>query len=423
MLLNPNMLYMSKAEKFFFSSAVVLHFSFYGILAISLYFGLPNSYISAGVRCFTAMVAVWLFFASYMNGEFENSNMAIPFFLYMGYCGILLLVTEPAATADNYNAAAYGRLFFLYVYFSYAINPFLLFLLPPKRFFYLANRPSLVYIPSLFSLLVIIILFREMIFGTEELDFVVSHGINRATTKFAMAMVFMMSLYYIVFSDRKFYKLIFAFLGLGISVLSIGKSSSQSLLLSTGLICVIAFVYSLREKKSFFIVLTFAVLGMLAAIPYILTSEAFKRLRGLADIDLYYTYGTGYDVSRIYLLQEGWNTFKSSPIVGGNLYLPFGGYTHFFPMDVLMTCGVLGFPFLAFIFYIMAKGFIVSFRKLPQAYVWMLMFIGFEFSQGFFHGSYVTALGACISMMLAINMMFERFPDGIPDLSSGAPLR
>ena len=419
MILNPGSLYMSKSEKILFSTAVFINFVFYGILAVSLYFGLPNSYISGISRIIVMLISFYLFFDSLVKKEFGDITFTWPFFAYAAYCALLLFITNFSGSSSA--VAEYGRIYFIYIYLGYAIAPFLLFLMPPKRFYFLANNPWLVYIPSLLSMVLIAVFFSHFYLGIES-DSESPVSLNRANVTAATAMTLVMSLYYIIF-PKNVLKNIMGLLSMILVALAMMKSSSQSLLLSVAIVIIVVVCFSFRMKRALIKVGIGGMLAAIALIPVLVTSTGFQRLMMITDIDLYYIYGgKAYDYSRIDLIFQAWDVFLSSPVIGGNLYLDAGGtYSHFFPSDVLMVCGILGFPFLIYIFYILAQSFFVSLAKLPLSYCWLVMLIAYMFVESLVHGSYSVPILFHISIALTLAKMYRDYPFGIPDLSDDAP--
>ena len=411
MILNPDSLYMSKSEKILFSTAIFIHFVFSGVLAFSMYFGLPNAYISGVSRIIVMLISFYLFFDSLVKRELGDISFAWPFFLYAAYCVFLLMITN--VSGATYGALVYGRFYFAYIFLGYSIAPFLLFLMPSKRFFFLANNPWLVYLPSLISMALISIFYSEFYLGIEG-DGELTNQLNRAHVSGTTAFVFVMSLYYIVLAKGT-WKIIMGALSMILVAVALSRSSSQSMLVSAAIICIVLICFSFREKRSLIKVCVGGAIASVSLIPLIFLSEGFNRLVGLLGSDIQYT---GY--SRIDLVWEAWDVFMSSPILGGNLYLPDGSYSHFFPSDVLMVCGIFGFPFLIYIFYMLAQSFFVSLTKLPLAYAWMVMLISFVFVETLLHGNYGSAIMFHMGIALTLYKMYRDYPNGIPDLSDDA---
>lgn len=413
LLPSQDIYYISKPEKFFFSLAVVMYVMYQGVLAISLYYDLPNSYISAFMRLFPTVIAGVLFFNSLMNGDFGRMDWTVALqFVYLAYFFVVLFF----ARFDSFTeirTLQYGKLFMYYSVIAVNIFPFLLFFMPPRRFFYLANNPWLVFAPALFSVVVLFVLFRGMFFEGTSSSVAVSEGVNRATTTYVIALLFFMSLYYIVFS-MKLYKVLIALCTLVFSGVMIMKSSSQSLLVSCFLILVVTLLYSFKDRRSFIIMLFVSVVGLTASIPYLLLSKGFERLSNIVDVGLFYTYGGEYDVSRIDLAKQGFDLFLSSPIFGGYPFLPDGSYTHFFLVDMIMAAGILGILMIFAIFYITARFYLVSFARMPVTYVWIVMYVTFEGCQILFHGGAVSNACMAFGLIFTLHLIYNNTQGRLP---------
>lgn len=407
LLPNQRLYYLPKFEKFIFSAVFLLNYLFYGILSVSIYLGLPNSVISAGIKFSVFLGLSYLLLTALSRNEYTRLNTPTKIlFVYILYTFLLIMTFDYSVKLDV-NIMQYGKAYLLYLFFCQTMVGFFMYFLTKDRFLYLANNPWLIYVPNLASTSIIIFLYGDTL-GSDGSFAMLSAGINRATIKDPIAVGFIISFFWVIFS-RKIWTIFLGFLGLVISLYAVKISSSQSLIISLFLVCITALIFSFRNRTTFTLMICAFLLGVFVVIPYLWISQSFERLSQLANLDLLYTYGGTYDVSRIDLFLNGWNAFLSSPIVGGNAFLPDSGmYTHFFIMDAMMAAGILGIATIIAMGYLSIKVIKDSYRLLPLDYVWIVMMCVYYISQCFFHGSVTSLYSAPFALVITLSMLFER---------------
>ena len=394
---------MSLTEKIIFSTAIFMYFSFYGFLGLQNALGIHSSLYSAAYRLIPLGLSGILLLLTVMRKQNPRMDICMKsFMLYFLLMVIMLIIYQAPEFYTGTYGSSYGKIFYYYEFTAYSILPMTLFYLTPSRFEFLSRNTWLIFIPTFLSLSIILYYFGDILSGEYGgMDF---QGVNRATTKEPMGFMFVMSLYWIVFSG-KFSKFAIGMVGLAISLYSLKISSSQSLLLSAAAVCFVTFLLSFKNKSSLAITIVLGVIGASIALPYIMMSKGFQRLQNLMYLSDIYTYGGSYDVSRIDLIKQGLAMFAQSPIFGGNILTPMGGYCHFLFVDVLMAGGIIGFILMCIILYGCLKG-ALSISRLPTRYYWIVMISTYVFVQLLFHGKATALISMPVMLLLCANSFF-----------------
>ncbi|MBQ6534296.1 MAG: hypothetical protein IJI37_03930 [Opitutales bacterium] len=312
---------------------------------------------------------------------------------------VLAFKQQYALSADIKNSFVFR----IYIFLAYGTAYFFLFVMSPSRMQYFKKCDIYILACSLFSS--IIILFSGNIdLSTGD---VLAEGVSRATIKEPLMLLFIISAYWLFFCSFK-KKLIGAGCIL-IAFYGIYMSMSQSALISILLISfgILILSWFSHNTKNIMFILAAMPVALFAGASYMYSSKGFERLSHIVDWEVYYNAGSGYDTSRIELLNWGWEIFKSSPIVGLNPYLPNGSYTHFFVMDILMCMGVLGIVCLFAFFSSIIKGAINANRLCGTSAYWMILLCIYSLSQSIFHGSVTSIMSAGTSIMIGFSLYYN----------------
>lgn len=401
-----NMYSLPKLEKRAFLTAIFLNYMFYGILISGIHFGFHNSYISASIKIAVLLLSGGLFLYSVANNKYGRFSIWMKAeFAYILYMFFMLIIYTPPAFSTAYGSDM-GKIFNYYVFFAYGIAPFAIFLMTRERLLFLVNNEWIVFLPSFISTALILILFRDVLSSDYATVLLSGTGVNRATIAEPLMVLFAMSVFWVIFFN-KIWKFAFGCAGLLISLYGIYLSSSQSQLISAVAVCVVAFAFSVRKAKTMVISVIMGFFAVFAVIPYFVNAVGFKRLTKLFRLEEEYMLGGTYDVSRIDNIRESLAWFKASPIFGGKIYNSTGGYSHFFPADVLMAGGMIGAIIAIMVMIGCAKGVVGLARNTGQQGIWLVLFatpfVIFSLTQG----SYLSLISVFTAILLSAENAFK----------------
>ena len=151
--------------------------------------------------------------------------------------------------------------------------------------------------------------------------------------------------------------------------------------------------------------LAIIVVGVLGFGYFSIKSVALERLSNIFAIGDYYSFGGNYDVSRLDLMKQGFDLFLSSPVFGGNAYLPSGTYTHFYLIAILMATGLVGAALCVIVYIGVFNGVLYALKNLKTDHLWIIPFALFYMTQALFHGSLISVVSVPTGIFLALNLM------------------
>lgn len=392
-------------ERIAFSTAIFLFFFFFGFLGLQNALGIHSSMYSAVYRLVIIILSTAILLSSIIKRQYPVLNMPFKaFLLYIVLMVVMLVIYQAPDFDTGAYGSAYGKIFYYYEFISYSVLPALLFCLSPGRFEFLSRNTWLIFFPTLISLIIILFFFGNILSSDYFGLLSQNTGINRSTTKEPIGFMFVISLYWVVFS-KNFTKFVLGLIGLILSLYAIRISTSQSLLLSVAAVCFVTFLLSFKDKVSLSITVVLGAAGTLFAVPYIMLSRGFERLRNIIYLSDIYTYGGNYDASRIDLIRQGLALFFKSPIFGGNILTPMGGYCHFIIVDVLMAGGIIGFTLMLIIVYGCLRG-ALALARLSTRYYWIIMISTYISIQLLFHGKATALISMPVMLLLCANSYF-----------------
>ena len=391
-------------DKYIFIVGIILNFFSYGILNLQFAYNFHNPYIMAAVRLIMLACGSFLFFKSIIHREIKINLAGYCLILYVLYLFVLLAFWDKPSLSSRVYGSEFGKIFQYYSLFAYSFAPLFLFYLSKDRLLFLSDRPYLVFVPSFVATL-IILLFNIGDLGM--MDMSVHTGISRSSIKEPIAVMAVMAIYYMIFSDNLWKKLIFGFGGAVVSGIGVYLSTSQSIILSIGFVGIIAVILSFRNLKNLFSALVLGGSFLFIALPYLFVSRSWERLEKLFYLKTFYTMSdTKYDFSRIDLISQGWELFLSSPIIGGNPYLPNGGYTHTFIIDIMMGMGCIGILLTSIILWTCFKGALKIYTRLPVTSYWLILLCTYFFIEYLTHGSITSLISLPVAILLSVSTMF-----------------
>ena len=387
----------------------------YSILNLTLLYGVHSPYILGVLNLSVFSIVILLTIGSLINGEFGKLRAPIYcLVLYTIMVMIVLALYKPADQGMIKYDGGLGWISNFYFLMAYAIAPTLMYLAPRARFMFIVKNSWIIYVPALITVLIIIFFMGDL--GLEVVAGLSSPDVGRSTTKAPMGVLFVISMCWVVLG-KSIFKMLFGLVGAFIAVYAIRSSSSQSLLISSLLAFITLGFLSLKNKFSLLksVVLTIALIVGLGY--FVVDNVAFERLSNIFYVEDFYMFGGKYDVSRLEFAKQGMDLFLSSPICGGNAYLPMGTYTHFYLVDILMATGLIGAFLCVVVYFGMFKGFMYGLSHLKTEYLWIIPFAVFYMSQFFFHGSLISIIYIPTGIFLALYLMRENNIPPCPSVS------
>lgn len=365
---------MGRVEKFLFVSSIFLLFGYYGLLNVVIGMGVPSYFMSVGVRGYILGSSLYLLAISYARHSFPEFTRPIYFF----FTYVVLFLT--VFTFDNFSSYYQStaptinigfKQYYLYIIVFIYFSSFFLFFVDRIRFNYIVNTPIIFYAGFMFAVVLVLLVNRGAL-STLSLEGTSAYNINRGQTGTA-ATLYAMALYYFFFSNTLAKKVFLGCGGILLSVLNLVISDSRTSVLAFIVITLFYVFYIIRFfKKHIFSVL--ALLGALFLVallsfPFISQSNAYARFAKILFFMQEYTLTGSSEFDRIDLLHAGFSEFLKSPIWGGSVFIPGGLYSHFAPVDILMTTGILGGVITIVICVGMFRGFVFFLKEKQTSWI------------------------------------------------------
>lgn len=365
---------MGRVEKFLFVSSIFLLFGYYGLLNVVIGMGVPSYFMSVGVRGYILGSSLYLLAISYARHSFPEFTRPIYFF----FTYVVLFLT--VFTFDNFSSYYQStaptinigfKQYYLYIIVFIYFSSFFLFFVDRIRFNYIVNTPIIFYAGFMFAVVLVLLVNRGAL-STLSLEGTSAYNINRGQTGTA-ATLYAMALYYFFFSNTLAKKVFLGCGGILLSVLNLVISDSRTSVLAFIVITLFYVFYIIRFfKKHIFSVL--ALLGALFLVallsfPFISQSNAYARFAKIPFFMQEYTLTGSSEFDRIDLLHAGFSEFLKSPIWGGSVFIPGGLYSHFAPVDILMTTGILGGVITIVICVGMFRGFVFFLKEKQTSWI------------------------------------------------------
>ncbi|MDY6069577.1 MAG: O-antigen ligase family protein [Opitutales bacterium] len=219
---------------------------------------------------------------------------------------------------------------------------------------------------------VLVLLVNRGALSTLSLEGSSAYNINRAQTGTA-ATLYIMALYYFFFSNTLIKKVLLGGVGILLSVLNLVISDSRTSVLTFIVITMFYAFYIIRYvKKHIFSVLALfgaLFLGATLSFPFISQSNAYARFSKILFFMQEYTLTGSTEFDRIDLFNAGFSEFLKSPIWGGSVFIPGSLYTHFAPLDILMTTGIIGAAITIVICIGMFRGFVFFLKEKQTSWI------------------------------------------------------
>lgn len=390
---------------------------FYCYLNTTLYYGLHSPITSGILNLSSFFIMSAIFLHSLFTGEFGKINASIYAFVgytIMAFIVIMLYVSEDQVSS-RYDGGM-GAISDIYYFATASLLPVFCYLAPPARFMFILKNSWLLFVPALISALLVIFLIGDLAL---DHTFGAMTSIGRSSIKTPIGILMIMSACWFILGNQSILKMVFGLIGMMIAFQAMRYSSSQSLIISTGFSFFVIFILSFKSVFSLIKSVVIFIVGVSFIGKFVVNNVAIERLMSLLQIREIYTFGGSYDISRLELAREGFQLFLSSPIYGGNAYLPDGSYTHFFPSDVLMATGLIGAALCCIVLFGMFKGIIFAIRRLKPDHMWIVVLSLYFLMQAMFHGSLTSVISMHTAALLALNMMRTNnvriYPDE-PDL-------
>lgn len=392
-----------KVQKFFLTLVFFGVGLMYSLINLTLLYGMHSPYNMGVMNLIVFTILGFLFLRSIVYGEFGRMDASV--YALLLYSIAVLIVTALYNQADQ-GAIKYdgglGAVSNFYFFVAYAMIPTLMYFAPRARFMFVVRNSWLVYVPALITVLIIIFFIGDLeLYAYAGQDY---FGISRSTTKIPIGILFVISLCWIVLSDR-IIKVAFGVVGFLVAVYAMRGSASQSLIVSSMFSFLILTLISFKSRFSLVRALAIIVVGVLGFGYFSIKSVALERLSNIFAIGDYYSFGGNYDVSRLDLMKQGFDLFLSSPVFGGNAYLPSGTYTHFYLIDILMATGLVGAALCVIVYIGVFNGVLYALKKLKTDHLWIIPFALFYMTQALFHGSLISVVSVPTGIFLALNLM------------------
>lgn len=324
------------------------YFFFYGLLNLNFFLEIPTGIPSGLMRLTTFSLAGYFILKDFSNGEYPRmtaSIICLGVFLLYYLCVFVVDENVFGANVDVSTGRSMqrGKLEVAYLFFISYLSYFLIFFAGRKRMAYVLNNPSLVYIPSLLSVMVIIAT-NMRAFGTLDLyqTYLYDFGdVRRAAIITPVMNLIMVSPYLMFFSRNRLCNFFWGPLGCAAGLSCMLISDSRTTVVTVFLVLAFYAVVSIRHIYSAVYALVIYVAGAALFIPYLAISKAFDRVMKLESI-LDYNLTDNDQLSRIGLIRDGISQFFDSPIIGGHIYLIGGGYSHCTPVTIMYSTGLVG---------------------------------------------------------------------------------
>lgn len=365
---------MGRVEKFLFVSSIFLLFGYYGLLNVVIGMGVPSYFMSVGVRGYILGSSLYLLAISYARHSFPEFTR--PIYFFFTYVVLFLTVFAFDSFSSYYQSTAPTinigfKQYYLYIIVFIYFSSFFLFFVDRIRFNYIVNTPIIFYAGFMFAVVLVLLVNRGAL-STLSLEGTSAYNINRGQTGTA-ATLYAMALYYFFFSNTLAKKVFLGCGGILLSVLNLVISDSRTSVLAFIVITLFYVFYIIRFfKKHIFSVL--ALLGALFLVallsfPFISQSNAYARFAKILFFMQEYTLTGSSEFDRIDLLHAGFSEFLKSPIWGGSVFIPGGLYSHFAPVDILMTTGILGGVITIVICVGMFRGFVFFLKEKQTSWI------------------------------------------------------
>ncbi len=388
-------------DKILFVLLCILYFTYYGILNVALYLGLPNSEISGGMRLFIISGAALLLLRDFfVRKDFPRLTIhSWCFFIFFTVFFVKILMENPIVLY-LYNQSIP---LFLYVTYICYFGAFFLYFAGRERFFYILNSPKIIYWGGVLGCALILYTNRDALSSFRLTDS--DNEVNRCLVKYPMAMLYIISLYFLIFTPPIFNKIL-GVIGVAISGSNLLMSDSKSSIISFAFILFSYMLLSLKRIKIFITALIVSLSFLVISTPYLLSSTAWERLAALQDYETMDLQGDA-ELSRYYLLLRGWDLFLESPVYGGSIFDVEIHSSHFLPVEILRHEGVIGAILIIIAFWGMFKGGIYIFKSDPK-YFWVFGILAWDISQQIFHGySYTLPSVSAAIFLMAANLAAE----------------
>lgn len=353
------------------------YFFFYGLLNLNFFLEIPTRIPSGLMRLTTFGIAGFLILKDFSNGEYPRmtaSIICLGVFLLYYFCVFVVDENVFGANFDMSTGSSMqrGKLEVAYLFFISALSYFLMFFAGRRRMAYVLANPSLVYIPSLLSVL-IIILTNIRAFGTMDLyqTYLYDFGdVRRAAIIAPVGTLISVSPYLMFFSKNRLCNFFWGPLGCAAALMCVLISDSRSTILAMFLVLVFYAFVSIRHVYSIVYALIVYISGAVLFIPYLLMSAAFSRFMNIEKI-LDYDLVENDQLSRIELIKAGFSQFLDSPILGGHIYLIGGGYSHCTPICILYSTGLIGFSLALTGIVGVLKGIFAAVKIFREKIIWI----------------------------------------------------
>lgn len=417
--INPDIVRLRLFERVLIFVMFFLHYSFYGILNINLYFQLPTSIVSGLVNLTCFLIALFLVFRDFSRVEyprFPPSLMCAAFFLI--YYLIVFFIDRDVGT--KFYSGFSGRMKVFYDFFIVVFSAFLIYFAGIRRFSYVLSKPMLVFIPSFITVCIILILNRyalvsfDLFASTLSFDASgASGGYLRSAVRRPPMFLIAISPYLMFFHRNKFYKFVVGPFGCAAAIVACLISDSRSTMLTFVVVLLFYGVIAMRNVASFSYALVVYVSGAIVALPAILMSKAFERLLSLGDLARFNMIVDSGEFGRIELIKMGLLQFLENPLLGGNIflnntYIP-GGWSHCTPITILYTTGLIGVSLILVVIGGVFKGMFALYDMFKEKSLWIYALFIVEVGEMFMHGNTMQFFCGSIAVFLLANAYAIKF--------------
>lgn len=399
-----------------------LHYSFFGILMFNIHFQTPySSYISGAINLSCFLIALALIAKSFFDSSYPRLTASIYCaIIFLVYYGIIFIADNNIGTEqiNEISQTIRGKLYVAYSFFIIAFAPFLMYFACERRLRYILSTPYLVYIPSLFSTLIILIINREALSSFSLLaaySLIDPTGLLAGTIRYAIRQppIFLIAVspYLMFFGQNKINKFLLGPLGCGAAILGCLISDSRSTLVAFALILAYYGVVSIRNMGSFLYALITYLTGAFVIIPFLLMSKVLARFTELQNYSDYNLSDAG-GLERIGLITWGFSQFLQSPIYGGSIFLKNslnkGAWSHCTPITILYSTGIIGASLIFGVLIGAVKGALSLHRMYGVRSYWIYaLFLG-ELTEMLFHGNTMQFFCSSIAVFLIANAIYIR---------------
>ncbi len=353
------------------------YFFFYGLLNLNFFLEIPTRIPSGLMRLTTFGIAGFLILKDFSNGEYPRmtaSIICLGVFLLYYFCVFVVDENVFWESTNMFTGGLMrrGKLEMAYLFFISGLSYFLMFFAGRRRMAYVLSNPSLVYIPSLLSVLIILAT-NIKAFGTMDLyqTYLYDFGsARRAAIISPVGILLSISPYLMFFSKNRLCNFFWGPLGCAAALMCVLISDSRSTILTLLIILIFYAFISIRHVYSVTYALVVYISGIVLFTPYLLMSAALRRFMNLEKI-LDYNLTENDQLSRIELIKAGFSQFLDSPIIGGHIYLIGGGYSHCTPICILYSTGLIGFSLALAGIVGVLKGIFAAVRIFREKIIWV----------------------------------------------------